>query len=428
MTKTAQKRFFNKTLLPSGMKILTETIPEVRSVALGFWVRIGSRDEPPKLAGMSHFLEHLLFKGTKTRSAREISETFDSLGGELNAYTTKEHTCFYSRLLDEHLAIGVEVLADILQNPLFKKKDIESERQVILEEINLYEDSPDERIHDILAATLLKEHSLGKPVLGSARSVKAFSRKDVTQFYSHGYHPNNIVVTAAGSLKHQGIVDLLERFFTAPKGEKIVRKNVQPKHNSQVKVVRKKTEQAHLCVGLPGLTAGHKDRFILTILDKILGGGMSSRLFQEIREKRGLAYSIYSYHAFYTETGLMAVYAGTRPQKAKEVATLIKAEIEKIGKSGVSPKELRRAKEHLKGELVLDLENTAHRMARLGQSELAHGEILSLDELVNRIDSVTTADAKRLAREIFNPEKMAIAVIGPVKEEDFESNLVERGS
>ncbi|MDI6891561.1 MAG: pitrilysin family protein [Actinomycetota bacterium] len=408
---------FSKTQLESGIRVITETISHVRSVALGFWVGIGARDEPEKYGGMSHFLEHLLFKGTAKYPARKISETFEALGGELNAFSAKEYTCFHARILDEHLPVAVEVLSDMLQRPLFKEGDIVSEKEVVLEEISLHGDTPDEQIHDLFVNALWENHPLGRSALGDAETVRSFTRGDVQDFFSRGYATKNILIAAAGHLDHKEFVDLVQKHFADNGGRSLTRREIIPTVKSRVKVHRKQTEQAHLCYGTQGLHARHDDRFALAILDNILGGGMSSRLFQEIRENRGLVYSIYSYHSLYSEAGLMAVYAGTRPSKAEEVLRLIQKEIDDLVKNGVSPEELHRAKEHLKGHLVLSLENTNSRMARLGKSELVHREILSLDELVEKIDGVTVEDMQRVAETLFGTDRMVLTAIGPLEEE-----------
>lgn len=421
-------KFSCKSHLSSGIKVLTESIPYVRSVALGFWVNVGARDELSNLSGISHFIEHLVFKGTKDRTARQISEGFDRLGAEFNAFSAKEYTCFYTRLLDEHLPRGVEILSDVLQNPLFAKDDIEAERKVVLEEINLYEDTPDELIHDLFASTLFKNYPLGKPILGSPQTVKTISQASLKSYFRKRFNPANIVVAAAGSLSHHEVVRLVKRYFADSSHKQLmVRKQVNPIAKRQVEVYQKKTEQAHICLGGLGVKAKDKNRFALVLLDNILGGGMSSRLFQEIREKRGLAYSIYSYHSFYTETGLFAIYAGANPNKVKEVLQLIQVEIAKIKENGISLDELKRAKEYIKGQLVLDLESTSHRMTRLGRSELVHGEILSLDELVERVDHVSLNDIKKMANSTFDLNKMALVIISPTKEEKILKELKSIG-
>ncbi|MCL6472512.1 MAG: insulinase family protein [Firmicutes bacterium] len=409
----AKDKFFERTTLPSGITVVTEKMPQVRSVAIGIWLGVGSRDERDPINGMSHFIEHLLFKGTKTRSAKDISEAFDTLGGELNAFTAKEYTCYYTRLLDEHVPKGVEILADMIQNPRFEASDIDFERKVVLEEINLHEDSPDERIHDLFAQSLWADHPLGKPILGHVETMKNISREDILEYYDNEYVSRNIVVAAAGNIDHNKMVDLIEQHFTKKGGEKPQRKEFIPHVEKKIDVFTKQTEQAHIVFGTEAISASDDRRFALSILDNILGGGMSSRLFQEIREKRGLAYSAYSYHSLYTETGFLAAYAGTAPNNAEQVIRVMQEQFNNISEGGLTDQEMYRAKEHLKGQLVLGLESTGRRMTRLGKLEITKGEILSLDDLVERINSVTRDAVTELAKEIFKPEKMVLTVIGP---------------
>lgn len=417
------KKFYQKTTLPSGLRVLTEAIPHVRSVCLGFWMGVGARDEEEELGGISHFLEHLIFKGTKTRSAREISELFDTLGGELNAFTAKEYTTYFARLLDEHVPVGVEVLADMLQNSAFRVADMNSERDVVLEEINLHEDSPDERIHDLFATSLWGHHPLGKSILGQADTVRSMSGSEIRDFFDKAYVPANMVVAAAGHLEHEAIVDLVDKHFVPRPGGPHGRKLLPAHPEAHATVFSKKTEQAHISYGTQAVSAKDPRRFALAILDNILGGGMSSRLFQEIREKRGLAYAVYSYHSLYADGGLFSVYAGTNPAKAEEVVKLVQAELDKMAKKGVTDEEVYRAKEHFKGQLVLGMESTSNRMTRLGKSELGDIEILSLDQLVERIDSVTAEAVLDVARTLFSPDRMVLTVIGPF-EVDAMAHLV----
>ncbi len=416
--------FFDKTVLENGITILTETMEQVRSVALGFWVNVGSRDEPPGFGGMSHFIEHLLFKGTEKRTAEEISATFDRLGAELNAFTSKEYTCYYSRFLDENLPTAIEVLMDMLQNTLFAEEHVRSEREVVLEEIHLHEDTPDEQIHDLFAQTLFGSHPLGAPILGQAEAVGGFGREDVIRYFSDSYTPRNVVVATAGRAKHDEVVAFVRDTLALNPAGEALRRNYEPKTAAEVMVRTKQTEQAHICYGTQAFDAKNDDRFALTILDTILGGGMSSRLFGEIREKKGLAYSVYSYHSLFAETGLFTVYAGTRPANAEEVIRLIQAELNDVASSGVGDEEFAKVKDHLKGQLVLGLESTRNRMTRLGKSELTQGEILSLDELVERIDAVTKEDVARVAAELFQPDRMVLSVIGPF-EPDKLAHLME---
>ena len=405
--------FFKKTILPSGLRVMTEHMPQVRSVALGYWLGVGSRDEDDDVGGMSHFIEHLLFKGTKNRSSREISEAFDTLGAEFNAFTAKEYTCYYTRLIDQHVETGIEILSDMIQNPLFATDDIQSERKVVLEEINLHEDSPDERIHDLFMEALWPTHALGKPILGHAETVDSFTAEDVLGYYRQEYIPKNMILAVAGNVDHDMIVEFAQKHFTSSGGDRVGRKHIAPHVEKKLDVYTKKTEQAHICLGTEAIPANDNRRYTLSILDNILGGGMSSRLFQEIREKRGLAYSTYSYHSLYAETGMVAAYAGTAPDNTEQVIKLVQEQIEGLANGSATDEEIYRAKESIKGHLVLGLESTGRRMTRLGKLEITDSEILSLDALVEKIDAVTRAGVTELAQELFKPEKMVLTVIGP---------------
>jgi predicted Zn-dependent peptidase len=408
----------------SGLRVITESMPALRSVALGIWVDVGSRDERPNIAGASHFLEHLLFKGTKTRTARQIAEAFDSVGGDLNAFTAKEYTCYYCRVSDEDLPMAVEFMSDMLQNSVIARKDFESERTVILEEINRQEDAPDDLIHDLFAETLWKGHPLGRPVLGTRETITSVTRDQIKRFYDRLYEPRHFVIAAAGNLRHEELCGLFEQYMeTGPKRSESLSPKVRtggdvPSPTPGTLVKHRTTEQAHITIGTSAYSRRDPERFAFGVVNSALGGGMSSRLFQEVREKRGLVYSIYSYHSMFAETGLFAVYAGTTPSRAKEVLGIIRREMEDIASNGITEDELARAKGHLKGSLVLSLEDTSGRMSRIGRSEISQGEILSVDEVLARTDAVTAEDATRVARGVLG-QPMALAVIGPFKDKDF---------
>jgi len=414
-----------RTEFESGLRIVTERMPSVRSVTLGVWVGAGSRDERPAIAGASHFLEHLLFKGTSTRSARDIAEAFEAVGGDLNAFTSKENTCFYARVLDRDLPMAVDHMCDMLQHSLLRSPDFEAERQVILEEINMHEDSPDELIHDLFTESLWAGHPLGRPVLGTVHSITSTNRDQVKRFYRRHYTPASFVVVAAGNLEHDRVVQLVRRGMQTgrvkrqgPSAWRLRETSDAPEPTGATLVRNRPTEQAHICVGTNGLPRSDPDRFAFGVVNQALGGGMSSRLFQEIREKRGLAYSVYSYHAMYAEAGLFTVYAGTTPKRAEEVLGVIRREIGDVAGGGLTTQEFERAKGHMKGALVLSLEDTSGRMSRLGKSEIAHGEILSVDETLERIDAVTIDDARRVAARVLT-QPMGLAVIGPFPQDAF---------
>ena len=410
--------FFRTTTLANGVTVLTEHLDSVRSVALGIWFAVGSRDESPEEAGMSHFMEHMMFKGTPTRSAADISETFDRLGAELNAFTSKEYTCYYSRVIDEHVPTAVEVLADMVGNAELTDRSCWKERKVVLEEIARAEDTPDDRIHELFARTLWPTHPIGLPILGKKTTVGRFNHEASVEFRSRHYLTGNCVVAAAGNVDHDELVALVTTHLVLPEGPRSARPASASPPAKRLRVITKDTEQAHVCYGVSCLNARHPDRFALAVVDNVLGGGMSSRLFQEIREKQGLAYAVYSFHALYQDTGQWAVYAGTRPDNARKVVGLIRSEIDRLIDSGISGDELSRSKESLKGHLVLGSENTRNRMTRLGKAIATDGELLSIDEVIERIDAVDLESAHRITRELLSNERV-LTVIGPHTRKDF---------
>jgi len=404
--------FYDKTVLDNGMTVITERMDTMRSVAIGIWVAVGSRDEEYADAGMSHFLEHMMFKGTPTRSAADISQAFDRLGAELNAFTSKEYTCYYARVLDQHVPIAIEILSDMVVNSTLAPDAISSEREVVLEEISRTEDTPDDRVHELFAQTLWPDHPLGRPVLGQSETVGAFDQAQGFAFKNTHYGTGSVVVAAAGDVDHDAVVELAKRYLPLPEASAHGRVHATPMVESRLQVLKKDTEQAHICWGVPGLKATDEERFTLSVLDATLGGGMSSRLFQEIREKKGLAYAVYSYHSLYQDTGAYTVYAGTRPGNMEQVVRMVQTEVEKVKQDGITAEELDRAKESMKGQLVLGLESTRNRMTRLGKAQVTDTPILSIDELVERVESVTGEDVTALARRLFGGER-ALTVIGP---------------
>lgn len=411
---------FARTFLDSGATVVTERMNEVRSVSVGLWWDVGSRDEPDPLAGTSHFLEHLLFKGTPTRSAKDIADVFDAVGGDVNAFTGKEYTCFYARVLDNDLPMAFEVLSDMARNSTIDRDELEAERNVILEEIAMHEDAPDELVHDLFYRCMWAKHPLGRPVLGFNETVGEVSREDVVEYWRERYSPENLVVAAAGHVDHDDLVQRVEEAFTSAGGTKTSREGPTPTSATGVNVFKRPTEQAHMIVGKQGIARGHPDRHALAVVDTILGGGMSSRLFQEIREKRGLAYSVYSYRSLYADTGTFAVYAGTTPQNAETVIDLVQDEIASILENGITEAELERAKGHAKGSLVLSGEDAGSRMNRLGRQQLTTGEILSIDELIERFDAVSMEDVRRIATDVLGSGSFQITVVGPFEEDAFD--------
>jgi predicted Zn-dependent peptidase len=399
------------TELDSGVRVVTEAMPSVRSVALGFWIRTGSRDETVEQAGISHFLEHLLFKGTDRFSSTEIDQLFDWMGAEINAGTGKETTSMYARLLDRHLERAFDVMADMVLRPSYP--DIDSEREVVIEEIAMYEDEPSDKVHDILSRAVFGEdHPLGRPVIGRAEVVSSVPVPEIAAYHDARYVGRNLVVAAAGSVDHERLVELVaEQCATAP-GESA--SPVPAPRNGEPRVCfhAKETEQYHVCLGGPGIARADERRFALRVLDSILGGATSSRLFQEVREKRGLAYSVYSYPSQYADAGQVGIYVGTRPDRVAEAMEVIGDELRKLQDSPVAPDELERAKENLKGRTVLSMESTLARMNRLGSSVLMDVPLLELDELLARIDAVSADDVGGLAQELFAPERMSAAGVG----------------
>jgi len=418
------EKHFQRTERQNGIRVLTERMPNLRSVTSGFWVGVGSRDEPQELSGISHFIEHLLFKGTSQRSAKRIAEDFDAMGGELNAFSAKEYTCYYAKVLDEKVEDAFEVMTDMLLRSLMRPQDVDAERKVILEEIAMHEDSPDDIIHDLFVSALWESHPLGQSVLGYQNVIRTLGSEEIADYFGRYYGPENIVIAVAGNIEHEEVVDLVERFMSND-GDKGIheRHSVVPEIRPHTVVYNRPTEQAHIVLGTQGLPRQHPARFTLAILDNVLGGGMSSRLFQKIREERSLAYSIFSYHSMYVETGLVAVYAGTNPENVSAVLELIKEEIELMLDKGLSEEELERAKGHIKGNLVLSLEDSGSRMTRLGKAEICQGDILSLDDLLQRIDMISTDDVCKLAKELFGPRKLVATVIGPFDDREIQGHL-----
>jgi predicted Zn-dependent peptidase len=409
------------TELDDGVRVVTEDVPSVRSVTLGLWVRTGSRDEQPAQAGLSHFLEHLLFKGTDRYSAIEISEYFDGLGAATNAATGKETTHLYSRFVDEHTEAAFDLLAEMFLKPTFP--DIDSERDVVLEEIAMYEDEPSDRVHDVLAGAIFGDHPLGRRVLGSAEVIAGVPIPDISAYHRSRYVGPNLVVSAAGSLDHERIVELSKRFLSAGEGEPAGPDISDPDEGPRLIFYPKETEQYHICFGAPGISRADERRWTLGVLDTILGGSTSSRLFREIREKRGLAYSVGTYADQYIERGLVGMYVGTRGDNVDEACEIIGRELELLRSDGVGDDELARAKEHVKGRTVLALESTPGRMSRNARAALFDLPFLAIDEIIERVDAVSAEQVLELARELYAPERLSAACIGP--EEDRFRGAVE---
>jgi len=416
--------FYDRTVLDNGITVISESIPTVRSVALGIWVAAGSRDETPEEAGISHFLEHMLFKGTSTRSAMEISETFDRLGAEVNAFTSEEETCYYSRVIDLKAPEAFAVLADMVSDSAFEEDDAISEREVVLEEISRTEDTPDHKVDVLFSDAMWPDHPVGRPVLGRRETVGAFLPADLRSYTGRHYRTGDIVVAAAGNLAHDEVAAMaasaLAGLLTGTRAER-PRRIAEP--GRHVTVATKETEQAHLFWGSLSVDANSPDRFAMGLLNAVLGGSMASRLFQEIREKRGLVYAVHSFNQMFGDTGAFAVYAGTRPENTKQVIELITAEVAKVLDSGITAAELDRARESVDGHMVLGLENTGRRMMRLGGAEVGGRELLSIDEVLERYAAVTLADVHRVAIETLGGPR-TLAVVGPHTTEEIDALLV----
>jgi predicted Zn-dependent peptidase len=416
-----------RTVLPNGLRVLTEAIPTMRSVSFGVWVNVGSRDESAGLSGVSHFLEHLLFKGTRRRSALDISAEIEAVGGETNAFTTREYTCYYARVLDADLPLAIDVMCDLVSSSVLAEPDVETERGVILEEIAMHDDEPDDEVHDLLTSAVYGEHPLGRLISGTAATVSAMSRAQIQRFYRHRYSAPNIVVAAAGNLDHAEVVRLVrgtplgEGPDAAPAPHRRATRRV-PVQPARVTVRDKDTEQAHLVLGGPGLGRTDERRFALGVLNNALGGGMSSRLFQEIRERRGLAYSVYSYTSQYADAGLFAVYAGCAPGKVDEVLALARAELARVAQDGLTEAEVLRGRGMVKGGLVLGLEDTGSRMSRLGKGELLYPKLLSVDDLLALVDAVTVEQVRAVAADLL-ARPMSLAAIGPLDEARVATGL-----
>jgi predicted Zn-dependent peptidase len=412
-----------QTELDSGERVISERLPHVRSVAAGYWIGAGSRDETDAKAGISHFIEHLLFKGSSRYSALDIAEIFDELGGELNAATSREYTVVFSRVPDSHLETALDVMGDMVFSPLFD--DLDSEREVVLEEIAMYEDTPQDLVHDLIGEAIFGTHALGRPVIGTAEVISTVSRRSLRSYHRGLYTPGNIVVAAAGAVDHDQLVALVQRAVDQRAAAGADRPRVRPPlakvPDPGLRFQRKDTEQYHVCLGAPGVSRSDRRRFAASILDAILGGSASSRLFQEIREKRGLAYSVYSFVSQFADTGQIGVYVGTREDNLAEALAITAEQLADIAAGNLDDRELRRAQENLKGRLMLGMESTSARMSRLGKSLVTDSEILSLDRVIAEIDSVDADSVCGLAAELLDPDRLSAAGIGPNEEHFLEA-------
>jgi predicted Zn-dependent peptidase len=412
------------TELDSGERVISERLDHVRSAAVGYWIGAGSRDEQAEVAGVTHFIEHLLFKGSERFSALQVAEIFDGLGGELNAATSREHTLVYGRVPDHHLATAMDVMGDMVFAPTFAELD--SERDVVLEEIAMYEDAPQELVHDLIADAVFADHPLGRPVIGTAEVISSISREAIAGYHETMYVPGNIVVAAAGNIEHDEVVELVSRALAGRVERSSSGPNVRPPLMQapppSLRFQQKDTEQYHVCLAAPGISRSDRRRFAASLLDAILGGSASSRLFQEIREKRGMAYAVYSFVSQYTDTGQIGIYLGTREENLEEALAIAAEQIADVAAGNVPEAELERAKENLKGRILLSMESTATRMNRLGKSLITDSELLSLDRIVAEIDAVEASSVAELAAMFLAPERLSAACIGP-SEDRFREAL-----
>ena len=405
-----------KTVLDNGITIVSEKIPSFRSAALGFFVETGSVNESITENGISHFIEHMSFKGTTKRTAFQVAQELDAVGGKINAYTSKENTCYYTLSLDQHLDLALDILTDIFVDPLMDPEELEKERGVILEEIKMFEDTPDELVHDIFTQTILDQHPLAKTIIGTKSSVGGITRENILEYRKRYYSPNNLIISAAGNVKHSELVKKIDAELGHLKGKSQGYPAAVPEIHSKIRLVRKQIEQVHLCLGTKGLSQVSDDRYALLLLDNILGGTMSSRLFQEIREKRGLVYSVFSSMVPYKHLGIFYVYAAASPDNIAPIIDLTLKEFATIKKAGLTKEELERSKEYTKGTLVLGLESTSSRMNWIARSEYYLGRSQTIDEIFQAFDKVTLDDVVKIADDIFQEKYLTLAVLGDLEE------------
>jgi predicted Zn-dependent peptidase len=414
----------------SGLRIVTEEVPSVRSAAVGIWVNVGSRDEAPATAGASHFLEHLLFKGTTSRTALEISSSIESVGGEMNAFTSKEYTCFYARVIDTDLPMAIDVVSDLITSSIVTALDVDAERKVVLEEIAMRDDDPSDLVHDLFSDTYYGDTPIGRPILGTIDSINGMSRSTVFNYYKKKYLPQDLVVAVAGNIKHKRVVAMVEQALSRDNfldvlAAPVIRPNIPVKNTKQqsVGLLYKKSEQAHMFYGMEGVARADERRFAMGVLSAALGGGMSSRLFQEIREKRGLAYSVYAYAQQFAGSGVLGFYAGCNPTKAIEVVEIIRSVLSDVADNGMTHEEIERAKGAVRGSLVLSQEDTGSRMSRIGKNEIVYGQVMDFDDILKAISRVSAEDIREIASE-FLVKTPTLALVGPFKNESkFEKVL-----
>ena len=412
------------TRLANGVRVLSERLPDLASVTVGIWVENGSRYEREHEAGISHFLEHLFFKGTDRRTAAQIAEEIDAVGGVLNAFTGKEYTCYYAKVLREHVPLALDLLADIFTHSRFASEEIDRERTVVIQEISEVEDRPDDYVHELFNLAFWPGHPLSRPIAGSAQSVSRFHRDDFLGFLETRYRPDRILIAAAGDLAHEALVEVAERNFGGLSGSSPALDGGPPEPRPGVSLHQKSLEQVHLCLGTPGIPQADADRYAAHLLNLALGGGMSSRLFQEIRERRGKAYTVYSFLSSYCDAGYTGFYVGTSPEWVREVVEVIRAELERVTRDGLTPGELARVKNQMKGNMLLGLETSDSRMSRLAKNAIYFGRDVTLEEVAVGIDGVTNADVVRVCQRLFRPRSLALTVLGDLKGEALADEVL----
>jgi len=415
---------YRKLVLDNGLRVVTERMPALKSVTVGIWVNVGSRDERAGEEGLSHFIEHMFFKGTRNRTATQISHEIDALGGEMNAFTSRETTTFYVKVLDQQMAPALNLLSDLFHHSRFDSREVEKEKQVVLEEIRMVQDDPEDLVQELHAQHTLVRHPLGRSILGSVGAIQRLRRTDLLRYIRTHYHPLQTVITVAGNFDLKKLMPALQARFGSWQENTWPRIDRRPpKIGGGLRVRKKQLEQAHLCLGVPGVPLAHKDRYAAHALNAVLGGSVSSRLFQEVREKRGLAYSIYSYLTSFSDGGALTVYAATRPKEAPRVLELICREIRRLGEKGIEKRELERVKNQMKGSLMLSLESTHSRMSKLAKDELYESRHVSLDEMMDEIDRVSPGQAHQLARQLFHTDWLAVTGLGPISERALNSAI-----
>ncbi len=417
----------NKTILSNGVRILSKKIPYVRSVSMGVWVNVGARDESTDESGLSHFIEHMIFKGTKKRTAYQIAKEFDAIGGHTNAFTSMELTCYHAKVMDTHLETMVDILSDIFLNSTFDSQEIEKELPVILQEIAMVEDNPEEHIHTLFSNNFWGDNPLGRSILGTGENIMRFDDKTTREFFHRFYHPERIVIAVSGNIDHDQLVNLIGTAFESIKSNSSSLKRVTPQIGSQqITLNHRKLEQVHICLGTKGLAITDPGRYALSLINTILGGNMSSRLFQEIRERRGLAYSVYSFLSSHVDTGMFGIYMGVSPQNAYDSIELVLKELQKIKSGSITPTELSDAKEYTKGNILLSAESTDNQMVRLSQNEIHFGRYIPLEDIVDNIEAVTREEIAQRAESMFDSDFMTVTTLGPIDDTKVIERIVNR--